>query len=137
MSKPLHDFQLPVLEEHRFRSNTPVFGSFIAWIRSMAYNIAARWGVQAVIARQNQINALFVAQLQDMARYLEDLTRHLEDLGTRLQEYEERLIDQDRDLTLLARTLAEVDLRQRYLAKSLTRQEQLKETDPTGRDNAA
>jgi hypothetical protein len=118
MSKQSRDFQLPLLEEHHFHSSAPVLGPLIAWIRNKVYNVAARWGVQTVITRQNQINALLVVQLQDMMRYLGELE-------TRLQEYEERLINQDRDLTLLARTLAEVDIRQRHLAKSLTRQERV------------
>ncbi len=102
MSEQSRDSQLPVLEEYHFHSSTPVLGPMIAWARTLAYNVAARWGVQAVITRQNEINA----QLVEVIRQLEV-----------------RLIEQDRDLTMLARTLAEIDIRQRHLTKALTQQE--------------
>jgi hypothetical protein len=116
MSKQLRDFQLPVLEEHHFRSGVPVLGPVISWLRNAVYNVAARWGVLAVITRQNEIN-------QRLTAHLQVLETRLQEYEVRLQEYEVRLIDQDYDLALLARTLAEVDLRQRYLAKALPLQE--------------
>ncbi len=94
--------QIPVLEEYHFHSQVPVLGPLISALRNAAYNLAARWGVLAVITRQNDINAQLIA---------------------RLQEYEERLIDQDRDLALLARTVAEMEIRQRFLSKALAHSE--------------
>ena len=122
MDEPPHRFQIAPLKDYHFRSKVPVLGAFIAGLRSVVYSVAARWGVQYVIVQQNEVNAQLVAQLQV--------------LETRLQEYEERLIEQDRDLAMLARTAAEVDIRQRYLAKTLTQQDQIEEHDATGRGDA-
>ena len=123
MNEPSHPFQVAPLKDYQFRSKVPVVGAFIAGLRHAAYNVAARWGVQYVIVQQNEVNAQLVAQLQV--------------LETRLQEYEERLIEQDRDLAMLARMAAEVDIRQRYLAQALTQQDLSEEHDATGRSDAA
>jgi hypothetical protein len=93
MSEPPPNRLTVSLEEYRFRSKVPVLGSLIVGLRSIVYNAAARWGVQHVIVQQNQINA---------------------QLAERLQELEARLIDQDRDLALMARALAELQIRQRH-----------------------
>jgi hypothetical protein len=93
MSEPSHYPKVTPLEEYRFRSSVPVVGPVIAGLRSAVYSVAARWGVWHVIVQQNQINA--------------QLMEHL-------QELEARLIDQDRDLALMTRTLAELQVRQRY-----------------------
>lgn len=93
MSTPSHGLQVPVLEEYQFHSKVPVLGPLISGVRRALYNVAARWGVLHVIAQQNQINAQLIE---------------------RVQELEARLIDQDRDLTLMARTIAEWQVRQRY-----------------------
>ena len=103
MNEPPHRFQVAPLQDYQFHSKVPLLGAFIAGLRRAVYNVAARWGVQYVIVQQNEVNAQLIAQLQV--------------LETRLQEYEERLIEQDRDLAMLARTAAEVDIRQRYLAR--------------------
>ncbi len=116
MSEKVNNSATPLLEEYHFHSSIPVFGPLIGWLRNVAYNSAARWGVRHVIVQQNQINAQLVAQLQA-------LEMRVQEYEVRLQEYEVRLIEQDRDLTMLARTLAEVDIRQRYLAKTLTQQD--------------
>ena len=129
MDEPPHRFQIAPLKDYHFRSKVPVLGAFISGLRSVVYNVAARWGVQYVIVQQNEVNAQLVAQLQV-------LETHLQEYQERLQEYEERLIEQDRDLAMLARTAAEVDIRQRYLAKTLTQQDQIEEHDATGRGDA-
>jgi hypothetical protein len=123
MNEPPHRFQVAPLQDYQFHSKVPVLGAFIAGLRRAVYNVAARWGVQYVMLQQNEVNAQLVAQLQV--------------LETRLQEIEERLIEQDRDLAMLARTAAEVDIRQRYLARALTQQDQMEEHDATGRSDAA
>jgi len=109
MSEQINKSAPPVLEEYRFQSQVPVLGPVIAWLRNAAYSISARWGVQHVIAQQNHVNA---QQSQINAQLLE-----------RIQELEARLIDQDRDLAHLARTTAEIDLRQRYSMKSQAQSE--------------
>jgi hypothetical protein len=52
-------------------------------------------------------------------------------IGNWLREQESMLIDLDRDLALLARTVAEIEIRQRYLAKSV---EAHRAADQTKRD---
>ncbi len=129
MAEPLHPFQIMPLQDYHFHSKVPVLGAFIAGLRSVVYNVAARWGVQYVIVQQNEVNFQLVAQLQV-------LETQLQECQARLQEYEERLIEQDRDLATLARTVAEVNIRQRYLATTLTQQVQIEEHDATGHGDA-
>jgi len=98
MSEPEQLEQFPTLREHKFTSGAPIVGPLIQAVRRGIYGLAAKWGILSVINQQNQINAL---------------------IAQRLQEYEERLIDQDRDLAQIARILAEVEIRQKYLMKHI------------------
>jgi hypothetical protein len=100
------DAVYPPLQEHDFQSDVPIVGPLIRSFRRLVYGLAARWGVLAVIQQQNQVNQL-VAQ-------------HLTRLGQRMDELDARLVDQDRDLAHLARAVAEVGIRQRYLAKTVS-----------------
>jgi hypothetical protein len=90
--------QLPVLKEHNFQSRIPVIGPLIQVVRRGVYGLAAKWAIRSLINQQNEINRL---------------------IAQRLQEYEERLIDQDRDLAQIARTLAEAEICQKYLMKQI------------------
>jgi GT2 family glycosyltransferase len=97
--------ELPEIHEHDFRSNVPMFGPIIQLVRRTLYQLTAKWGVAVVIDQQNRIN-------QAIAQYLMEYKKQL-------QEYDARLIEQDRDLAYLSRTIAELELRQRHLVKSL------------------
>lgn len=97
----------PSLREHDFRSPVPIIGPLIRLIRQALYWLTAKWGVWAVIQQQNQIN-----------RMIEDW----------LREQSALLVDLDRDLALLARTVAEIEVRQRYLMRMLGSQQ---ESDPS------
>lgn len=101
MSQSTEHRILPELREHDFRSSFPVIGPLISLIRRILYNLTAKWGVWAVIQQQNQINRMVEEWLRNQA---------------------EIIIDLDRDLTLLARTVAEIEVRQRYLFRALQSQ---------------
>jgi len=103
MDDQLYPIQLPALHEHDFRSKVPVIGPLIRLARRGLYRLTSKWGVLVVIDQQNRIN-------QMIAQYLMEYDR-------RRREYEARLIDQDRDLTYLSRIIAELEVRQRHLAK--------------------
>jgi len=90
--------QLPLLEEFSFPSNVPVIGPLISLIRRFLYSLTAKWAVWFLIQQQNQINQM-----------IEDWIREKEAL----------LIDLDRDLALLARKVAEIEVCQRYLMRIL------------------
>lgn len=92
---------LPELREHDFRSSKPVIGPLISLIRRLLYNLTAKWGVWAVIQQQNQINQM---------------------IEERLCKQGAMLVDLDRDLALLARTVAEIEIRQRYLLQVIQSQ---------------
>ena len=104
--------QLPILHEHDFRSSTPIAGPLIGWLRRTAYRLSARWGVWSVIGQQNHVNRLVAqhldAQQARAARDRAEMTQYLAEL-------DRRLIDQDRELTQLRRTVAELELRQRRM----------------------
>ncbi len=120
--------QLPPLHEHTFPSSVPLVGPIIRGARIGLYWLTAKWGVLSLLGQQNRINQMIGAFLnghelgmrsmsrdfQQLRARLQDSEARLREFEMRLQEYEERLIDQDRDLTQVARTAAEVDLRQRH-----------------------
>jgi hypothetical protein len=85
-------------------------GPLIRLVRRFLYWLTAKWAVWFLIQQQNQINQI---------------------IGNWLREQESILIDLDRDLALLARTVAEIEIRQRYLAKSV---EAHRAADQTKRD---
>ena len=88
--------ELPVIREHDFQSHLPVIGPLVQFARRLLYQLTAKWGVLALIHQQNQIN-------QIVAQYL--------------REYDARMIEMDRDLAYLSRTMAELELQQRQLAR--------------------
>jgi len=102
--------RLPLLREHDFPSLVPLVGPLIRLVRRFLYWLTAKWAVWFLIQQQNQINQI---------------------IGNWLREQESMLIDLDRDLALLARTVAEIEIRQRYLAKSV---EANRAADQTKRD---
>jgi len=116
--------RLPLLREHDFPSSVPLVGPLIRLVRRFLYWLTAKWAVWFLIQQQNQINQIIGNWLREQ----ESLLREQESL---LREQESLLIDLNRDLTLLARTVAEIEIRQRYLAKSV---EANRAADQTKRD---
>jgi hypothetical protein len=102
--------RLPLLREHDFPSSVPVVGPLIRLVRRFLYWLTAKWAVLFLIQQQNQINQI---------------------VENWLREQESILIDLDRDLALLARTVAEIEIRQRYLEKML---EKIQAADQTQQD---
>jgi hypothetical protein len=76
-----------VLREYRFKSQSPVVGPLIARLRAAWYNMAARWGDEAIINQQTAYNQAVAQQLAEL---------------------DQRLILADHDLTNLTRTVAEL-----------------------------
>lgn len=93
------------LEEFQFQSHVPIIGPLIRGVRRGLYALASKWAMRYLMQQQNHINQT----LAQTAREYHD----------RLEEYDARLIDQDRDLVFLTRTLAELELRQRQWAKGM------------------
>ena len=96
-----------VLREHRFESRSAVAGAIIVRLRSVWYNMAARWGDEAIINQQVAFN-------QAVTQYIAAEEQRIAAL---VAEHDQRLILADRDLTILSRTVAElthqvVELRQ-------------------------
>lgn len=86
------------VEQQPLRSDLP----FVATLRNLWYNIAARWGVQQVIDQQNEVNRLILtaledqtdqtewlrlqdAQLTEQARQIADLTAKVKALEMKIQ----------------------------------------------------
>jgi hypothetical protein len=109
--------RLPLLREHDFPSSVPLVGPLIRLVRRFLYWLTAKWAVWFLIQQQNQINQIIGNWLREQESLL--------------REQESLLIDLNRDLTLLARTVAEIEIRQRYLAKSV---EAHRAADQTKRD---
>lgn len=106
MLDPLPPFEVPALREHDFQSAVPVVGPLIVRLRRLLYALTAKWPLRVALDQQTRINQLLVQRLQQ-----QDML---------LREFAEQLIDQDHDLAHLSRLTAEIELRQRQLAKPQT-----------------
>src|SRR3974377_2062946 len=82
------------LREYRFTSHAPLIGPFITRLRSVWYNVAARWGDQSIINQQTAFNRIAAQQFTEFDQ--------------RLTEFDQRLILTDRDLPDSASTVAEL-----------------------------
>ena len=118
--------QLPLLEEFSFPSRVPVVGPLISLMRRFLYSLTAKWAVWFLIHQQNQINQMIENRLREqesLLREQESLLREQESLlreqESSLRKQESLLIDLDRDLALLTRTVAEVEVCQRHLMRLL------------------
>ncbi len=87
-----------LLREYRFASQVSVIGPFIARLRSMWYNVAARWGDQSLINQQTAYNQAVAQQIAELGQHIAEQTA----------EIDQRLILADRDFTDLTRTVAEL-----------------------------
>ena len=112
--------QLPLLEEFSFPSKIPVVGPLISFIRRLLYGLTARWAVWFLIQQQNQINQIIEDRLRQQEALLIDINRNLASIKSGdIPNLAKLLIDIDRNLALLARTVAEIEICQRYLMKKL------------------
>lgn len=106
MLDPLPPFEVPALREHEFQSAVPVVGPLIVRLRRLLYALTAKWPLRVALDQQTRINQLLVQRLQQQDLLLRELT--------------EQLIDLDHDLAHLSRLTAEIELRQRQLARPQT-----------------
>lgn len=61
---PSHSWSILSLREFTFRSTVPLLGPFIARLRDLWYNVAARWAVRDLIQQQEAINRQLAAYIQ-------------------------------------------------------------------------
>ena len=111
--------QLPTLQEFTFPSRIPLIGPLISLTRRVLYGVTAKWGVWAVIQQQNQINQIIEERLYAQEERLRVQEERLRVQEERLQKKGELLVDIDRDFAHLAKIVAEIQVRQRNLAKIL------------------
>lgn len=95
--------ELAEVQEHTFRSETPIVGPLIARFRQGWNSVSTKWYVRSLIQQQNQFNRL-VAQ--------------------RLRQQDERLVAQDREQTELVHDLSEVTAQLAQANRLLTSIEQ-------------
>jgi septal ring factor EnvC (AmiA/AmiB activator) len=87
-----------VLQEHRFGSQTPLIGPFIARFRSAWHSVAGKWAIRSVVQQQSAFNSKLVAQLEQVEQQL----------AMDLSDTNEGLSLHDHDLMELTRTVAEL-----------------------------
>ncbi len=104
MNDQLQPIPLAVLHEHDFRSKVPIVGPLISRVRRGLYSLTAKWAMRVLIEQQNQVNAIIAQRLNENDQ--------------RLREFDARLLEQDRDLTHLIRTTAELQIQLRAQLRS-------------------
>jgi hypothetical protein len=102
-----HELQsLAYVRAQPFASETPVIGRLIVLVRELWCNVATRWYIHPILRQQNDFNQALVDLFREMYETQND-TRQ------RLEQVEQRLVSMDRDMTLLARKMAEGEYRAR------------------------
>lgn len=94
-------FAKSVLSDYRFVSQTPVIGGLFSRLRSVWYNVAARWGDQSIIDQQTAHN-------QAVAQYVGALEQRNGELEQQINELSQQLILVDHDVSQLTYTVAEL-----------------------------
>jgi hypothetical protein len=94
------------IRERPFVSHVPIVGRFIAFFREKWNSIAAKWYVRPMLHQQNIFNQVVVQTIHEVLEAQADLNRYLELI-------EERMVSSDRDVTLMARKVAEGEYRAR------------------------
>ena len=110
MSDSLSPLNLPPLREHDFQSTVPIVGSLIRSVRRGLYSLTAKWSTRALIQQQTDINAALVQRVNV-------LVQHVKTLNEQMAEQSAWLIEQDREVVALTRTVAELQAQARWLAK--------------------
>ena len=87
-----------VLQEHRFGSQTPLIGPFIARFRSAWHSVAGKWAIRSIAQQQSTFNLKLVTQLEQVEQQL----------AMDLSDTNECLSLNDHDLMDLTRTVAEL-----------------------------
>lgn len=95
-----------VVHEQSFSSDKPLLGRFIVWVREKWNSVSTKWYVRPMLFQQNRFN-------QTVAQLTQELVEAVNSINQRLDQLEERLISTDRDMTLVARKVAEGECRLR------------------------
>jgi len=101
----LQDFEL---QEFEFRSDVPVVGPLISWIRSFWYRIAAKWAMRYLMQQQQVINRYYAQRLRDYARQQEAISQRYQ---CYIEALEQRLAELADENVLLAKEIANLHLR--------------------------
>ncbi len=102
------------IKETEFSSHLPGVGPLVARARRLWNSIATRAYVVPMVQRQNDFNYLLLQSLKRLELLTEyeqvalELRAAIDQVNHRLAEFEGRLIDEDRDMSLLSRDLADL-----------------------------
>jgi septin family protein len=121
------------IRERPFVSDKPIIGRLIVFVREKWNSVAAKWYVRPMMHQQNTFNQAVVQVTQEL----------LEAIRAMHDELDQRVINGDRDVTLLARKIAEGEYRLRQweeraakeraeLAQQLSRLEEMLATREGG-----
>jgi septal ring factor EnvC (AmiA/AmiB activator) len=118
------------VQERPFTSDTPVIGRLLVRLREAWNSISTRWYVRPMLHQQNLFNQQVIQAYQELLEAHVELNRELQEknrqLEALLEQVEAWLINSERDVTLLARKLAEGEHRIRqWERQSLEARERL------------
>jgi GT2 family glycosyltransferase len=121
--------------EQPLTSQAPVIGPLLAWFRNLWNNVATTWYVRPLLQQQNDYNALVYAKLEEMAAFQRETYAMIRETHALLAGMNERMIDDDRDVTELARQVGALEA---VLVQWERRMDVAPSTDrPPGTDPAA
>jgi GT2 family glycosyltransferase len=75
----------PPLDEFAFRSSVPLAGPIVAWLRSLAYGVAARWATRYLAQQQERVNRRQAVFDEQYVRSLVTLARQVARTEARLR----------------------------------------------------
>jgi hypothetical protein len=106
--------------EQPFSSEVPIFGSLIAWFRTVWNNVATKWYVRPMLDQQNDFNRSAVKSLRDFETYSYEFS-----------------LEQEREIGRLRHDLAALHLQLTHLNRHLAELDNhLKDVDAGGQDDS-
>lgn len=94
------------IREQPFTSDKPIIGRLIVFIRETWNSVSTKWYVRPMLRQQNIFN--------------QAMTQMVHELHKRLEELDQLVIGSDRDVTLLARKVAEGEYQMRQWKRQAT-----------------
>jgi hypothetical protein len=104
------------IQEQPFTSDKPFIGRLIVRARETWNSVATRWYVRPMVHQQNLFNQTVIQILHELI----ELNSQLDEMNRHLTQVEEWLISGDKDLSTLARKLAEGEYRLRQWQRQAT-----------------
>jgi hypothetical protein len=105
------------IREQPFASDKPIIGRLVVFVRETWNSIATKWYVRPMLRQQITFNVMVAQVTQELMAALqashEALQASHEALQALSNELDQRVINGDRDVTLLARKIAEGEYRLR------------------------